>query len=81
MEWHDLPKYNGIQVSQLIYIGSVRGSPNGTIGKFTNDTIGSQWYQWKSHYRDLLCYRFDLVCKVTILLIFEYFTHLRHDRP
>ena len=22
---------------------SVRGSPNGTIGNFTNGTIGSQW--------------------------------------
>ena len=26
--------------------GSVRGSPNGTIGNFTNGTIGSQWYHW-----------------------------------
>ena len=25
---------------------SVRGSPNGTIGNFTNGTIGSQWYHW-----------------------------------
>ena len=24
--------------------GSVRVSPNGTIGNFTNGTIGSQWY-------------------------------------
>ena len=32
------------------YLGSVRGSPNGTIGNFTNGTIGSvrgfQWYHW-----------------------------------
>ena len=28
------------------HIGSVRGSPNGTIGNFTNGTIGSQWYHW-----------------------------------
>ena len=28
------------------YIGSVRGSPNGTIGNFTNGTIGSQWNHW-----------------------------------
>ena len=28
------------------YIGSVRGSPNGTIGNFTNGTIGSQCYHW-----------------------------------
>ena len=27
-------------------LGSVRGSPNGTIENFTNGTIGSQWYQW-----------------------------------
>ena len=27
-------------------IGSVRGSPSGTIGNFTNGTIGSQWYHW-----------------------------------
>ena len=26
--------------------GSVRSSPNGTIGNFTNGTIGSQWYHW-----------------------------------
>ena len=26
--------------------GSVRGSPNGTIGNFTNGIIGSQWYHW-----------------------------------
>ena len=26
--------------------GSVRGSPNGTIGNFTNGTIGSQWHHW-----------------------------------
>ena len=24
----------------------VRGSPNGTIGNFTNGTIGSQWCHW-----------------------------------
>ena len=29
-----------------VNIGSVRGSPNGTIGNFTNGTIGSQWYHW-----------------------------------
>ena len=27
-------------------IDSVRGSPNGTIGNFTNGTIGSQRYHW-----------------------------------
>ena len=27
-------------------IGSVRGSPNSTIGNFTDGTIGSQWYHW-----------------------------------
>ena len=27
-------------------LGSVRGSPSGTIGNFTNGTIGSQWYHW-----------------------------------
>ena len=27
-------------------MGSVRGSPNGTIGNYTNGTIGSQWYHW-----------------------------------
>ena len=27
-------------------LGSVRGSPNDTIGNFTNETIGSQWYHW-----------------------------------
>ena len=32
------------------FIGSVRGSPNGTIGNFTNVTIGSQWYHWESQY-------------------------------
>ena len=26
--------------------GSVRGSPNGNTGNFTNGTIGSQWYHW-----------------------------------
>ena len=26
--------------------GSVRGSPNGTIGNFTNGNIGNQWYHW-----------------------------------
>ena len=26
--------------------GSVRGSPNGTIGNFANGTIGSQWHHW-----------------------------------
>ena len=26
--------------------GSVRGSPNGTIGNFNDGTIGSQWYHW-----------------------------------
>ena len=38
---------------RLIYLGSVRGFPNGaicnftsTIGNFTNGTIGSQWYHW-----------------------------------
>ena len=30
----------------LPYNGSVRGSPNGTIGNFTNGTIGSQRYHW-----------------------------------
>ena len=25
----------------------VRNSPNGTIGNFTNGTIGSQWYHWQ----------------------------------
>ena len=29
-----------------VYTGSVRGSPNGIIGNFTNGTIGSQWYHW-----------------------------------
>ena len=29
--------------------GSVRGSPNGTIGNFTNGTIGSQWYHWLTY--------------------------------
>ena len=28
------------------YYGSVRCSPNGTIGNFTNGAIGSQWYHW-----------------------------------
>ena len=28
------------------YIACVRGSPNGTIGNFTNGAIGSQWYHW-----------------------------------
>ena len=32
-------------VSKTVY-GSVRGSPNGTIGDFTNGSIGSQWYHW-----------------------------------
>ena len=27
-------------------IGSVRVSPNRTIGNFINGTIGSQWYHW-----------------------------------
>ena len=27
-------------------IACVRGSPNGTIGNFTNGTIGCQWYHW-----------------------------------
>ena len=27
-------------------IGSIRGSPNGTIGNFTNGIIGSQLYHW-----------------------------------
>ena len=25
---------------------TVRGSPNGTIGNFSNGTIDSQWYHW-----------------------------------
>ena len=32
--------------------GSVRGSPNGTIGNFTNGTIGSQWYHWLTNGTD-----------------------------
>ena len=28
------------------FIGSVRGSPNVTIGNSTNGTIGSQWHHW-----------------------------------
>ena len=27
-------------------MGSDRGSPNDTIGYFTNSTIGSKWYHW-----------------------------------
>ena len=27
-----------------------RGSPNGTIGNFTNDIIGSRWYPWHYHW-------------------------------
>ena len=30
-------------------VGSVRGSPNVTIGNFTNGTIGSQWYHWHTN--------------------------------
>ena len=30
----------------MLDIGSVLGSPNGTIGNFTNGIIGSQWYHW-----------------------------------
>ena len=30
----------------IIIYGPVRGSPNGTIGNFTNGSIGSQWYHW-----------------------------------
>ena len=33
-------------VISFSFFGSVRGSPNGTIGNFTNGTIGSQWYHW-----------------------------------
>ena len=31
---------------KVIDMGSVRGSPNGTIGNFTNGAIGYQWYRW-----------------------------------
>ena len=34
-------------VGNFAHTGSVRGSPNGTIGNFTNGTIGSsQWCHW-----------------------------------
>ena len=36
----------GFQGRILNEYGSVRGSPNSTIGNFTNGTIGSQWYHW-----------------------------------
>ena len=29
--------------------GSVRDSPHGNIGNFTNSTIGSQWYHWHTN--------------------------------
>ena len=32
--------------SAIIISGSVRGSPNGTNGNFTNGTIGSKRYHW-----------------------------------
>ena len=31
MEWHELPKYNGIQVSQLIYLERSNETPTGTV--------------------------------------------------
>ena len=34
------------KIRHTIFPGSVRASPNGTIGNFTNGTIGSQWYHW-----------------------------------
>ena len=36
----------GREMITLHFFGSVRCSPNGTIGHLTNGTIGSQWYHW-----------------------------------
>ena len=51
MYWLKLMDYLPVQkehhkLTLDIDSGSVRGSPNGTIGNFTNGTIGSQWHHW-----------------------------------
>ena len=38
--------YRALAILVVENTGSARGSPNGTIGNFTNGTIGSQWYHW-----------------------------------
>ena len=39
--------FNQVSTDQALHhIACVRDSPNGTIGNFTNSTIGSQWYHW-----------------------------------
>ena len=50
--WPGVTAYVGIDNKRMKYVkvmsntGSVRGSPNGAFGNFTNGTIGSQWYHW-----------------------------------
>ena len=39
-------EYKSCHSTAVKIIGSVRGSPIGTIGNFTNGTFGSQWYHW-----------------------------------
>ena len=39
-------KWTEVTSDSNVTIGSVRGSPNGTIGNFTNGAVGSQWYHW-----------------------------------
>ena len=45
-DWNDLPDSLISSAEMSDDSGSFRGSPNGTIGKFTNGTIGSQWCHW-----------------------------------
>ena len=35
-----------LSFEHMAMTGSVRGSPNGSIGNFTNGTIGSHWLYW-----------------------------------
>ena len=44
--WSETPKRPAFSQRGSYNIGSVRGSPNDTIGNITNGTIGSQWNHW-----------------------------------
>ena len=46
--------------------GSVRGSPSGTIGNFTNGPIGSQWYQWHTNGTNCIIGRANGTTGITI---------------
>ena len=47
-------------------IGSVRGSANGTIGKLTNGTIGSQWHHWLTNGTNITTGRANGTIGITI---------------